>query len=330
MAQEGIATCKYGRDVLIDEISEARNPFSISLSDLQSSFNREVRDICLPEDELVNRTYDEVAVLYGALWTQRQIFESGLSSGSIRVSSGDSKQLSSDILDILFILKIYEAYLQAHDMEASNAAADFARVSMSGNLLGQGSLFSDRYLTYCTALLRAPLNPYIAAPSSDGLLAAQNIFSAVDVLEPGDTSGAFESLELSVLRNALATDLNIHDDGIAMLFFDQLRLLGLCTVSQSGITSRDATTRDAAADQPWYSFTLPLLMDSSPTVELLILAIEVMLDDLDLTLNEQAFNLLVSRAWPSLLCSPHALERLGNAAISWVMAQVSPPFAKQF
>jgi hypothetical protein len=71
------------------------------------------------------------------------------------------------------------------------------------------------------------------------------------------------------------------------------------------------------------SFGLPLVMDASPSVEILITAIETLLDDVDLSHNEQAMLLLSNRAWPSLHCSPYALERIAGAVASWVMHEVS-------
>jgi len=311
--------CKYGREVVIDEISaQGRNPFVISFSALQASFDREIGFTCLSEDELAKHSYDEVAVLHGALWTQYQIFKNGMSSGSIRITTEDLEQRNSDPLELHEVLTSYEVYLQAHDMGASNAAMDFAHVSGSEQLLGQGYLFSDRYLTYSTALLRAPSSGSFTASRSEGLRTAQGFQEAQDSYGSGTGSGAYEMLDLSALRRGLASDFNIHGERVAALFLDQLRSIGLCTYTDQKITADDVT----AGNKLCY-FILPLLMDSSPTVELLILAIETSLDDLDLTMNEQAFQLLISRAWPSLLCSPCALERLGHAVVSWVMAQVS-------
>lgn len=290
-------SCKYGRDVVIDEsLATGRNPFAITLSVLRASFDREVGN-----SDVTVHSYDELAVLYGALWTQYQVLKNGISSGSLRVSDTST----SDPLSLRPIMQSYETYLQIHNLEASSAAANYAHVSGS-DLLGQGYLFSDRYLTYCTALLRAPSHA----------LTHETLLNGAEPNVP-ESVGAYELLELATLRWGLAYDLNIHDERIAAIFLDQLRSTGLCTVKCHSIRAEDVVD-----GRIWCSFTLPLLIDSSPTVELLILAIEALLDDLDLTMNEQAFNLLCTRAWPSLLCSPYALERLGNAVVSWVMAQV--------
>jgi hypothetical protein len=103
------------------------------------------------------------------------------------------------------------------------------------------------------------------------------------------------------------------------VFLNQLNALGLCTIGHQSVV-RDHNVRDG--DQ-WMSFGLPLLMDASPSIEILITAIEVLLDDVDLSFNEQAMLLLETRASPSLLCSPYALERVTGAVTAWVMHEVS-------
>lgn len=119
-------------------------------------------------------------------------------------------------------------------------------------------------------------------------------------------------LPLSIIRQGLASDLSLHDPIAASIFLDQLEALGLCL-----------TRKLPGLEDQWGQFSLPLLMDATPSVEILIVAIEVLLDDLNLTFNEQAMTLLTTRAWPTPLCSPYALERLGGAVISWVMNEVS-------
>jgi hypothetical protein len=305
----GHADCRYGKDIVVDEISPQRkNPFVISSDALRASFAK-ATDVYLPQEKVASRSYDEVAVCYGVLWTQHQLLKNGIASGSIRLTG--ENRAESDILGWRQTLKAYEEYLKGHSHEASMAAADFSKVSGLEQVPGLGYLFSDRYLTYCSALLRAPSAAQPAG--SDGLLTA----SGLPMPPIPGPQGAFEMLPLSTLRRSLASDLNIHDNRAAAALFERLRAIGLCA-SAVPITPTDIVDGDA-----WVGFTLPLLMDSSPTVELLIVAIESLLDDLDLTMNEHGMLLLTTRAFPSLLCSPYALERLGNALVSWVMAEVS-------
>ncbi|KAL7420508.1 hypothetical protein Q5752_004458 [Cryptotrichosporon argae] len=306
--------CRYGREVVVDELSDARptNPFTIGAAALRTSF--EASGLLHDIDKL---SYDEAAVHYAALWVQHQLVKNGIASGSLRTIS-ESRRSESDILGLRKTLKRVEAHLAATAQHASTATLDFVHVTSSPMLADHDLFWSPRYLAYCTALLRAPSGQQ--APSSPGL----SVSNAGGVLTAGGTGtdpmddaphAAFETVPMLLIKRSLGLDVNLQDERVAALFLQHLCMLGLCAVPRRSVDS-DALRADVDA-----SFTLPLLMDSSPTVELLILAIEALLDDLDLTSNEHAFRLLATRAWPSLLCSPYALERLGGAVIGWIMTE---------
>lgn len=132
----------------------------------------------------------------------------------------------------------------------------------------------------------------------------------------------YETLPLGIIVQSLATDLSLSNKVAATAFLNHLSLVGFISIfDTASLTSQYLAKRREIK----VSFTLPLLMDSSPNTELLVLAIEALLDDLDLTMNEQGLRLLVTRAWPSLLCAPYALERLGKACVSWVISEVRNP-----
>jgi hypothetical protein len=305
--------CRPGQHIVIDDITDSTvsDPFRITGSTLQSSSDRHLAPFCLSASELEGRTYDEVAVLYGHLWTQRKILETGLATGTIYIIGRDKSRSRSDPLGLGAFTRGYEEFLASHTSTASPAAADFAQVNAT-RPLAQGYLFSRYFLTYCTALIRSPppsgpqdlLNPFGNHPEEQQV----------------ENCGAAEMVTIDSIRSSLAHDLGIHDDHLVTVFLNQLIALGLCTISHQSLVRYD-NVRDG--DQ-WMSFGLPLLMDASPSIEILITAIEVLLDDVDLSFNEQALLLLETRAWPSLLCSPYALERVTGAVTAWVMHEVRP------
>jgi hypothetical protein len=263
--------------------------------------------------ELKEKTYDEVAVLYGHLWTQRKILETGLATGTIYIIGRDKSRSRSDPLGLGTFTRDYEVMLASSSSTASPAATDFAQINGATRPLAQGYLFSRQFLTYCTALLRSP--PTTQVDNQDLL----NPFGNHPEEPHIENGGAAEMVHLGSIRSSLARDLGIYDEGLATILLSQLNALGLCTIGHQALV-RDEDVRDG---DKWMSFGLPLLMDASPTIEILITAIEVLLDDVDLSLNEQALLLLETRAWPSLLCSPYSLERVTGAVTAWVMHEVS-------
>ncbi|OCF56840.1 hypothetical protein L486_05695 [Kwoniella mangroviensis CBS 10435] len=317
MEKDNRGQCRFGRDVVIDEISsQGSNPFVIPLSRFRHSFNDISAQLCKGKDELQRRTYDEIAILWGDLWIQYQLLKNGLSSGSLRITDYDIK-IEPDLLSMKSTLKLYEEQLRSRYSEASPASSDFTHVIGTEKPLGCGYLFSDKFLTYVIALLRAPssTNPMASGTQtpSDALLTPLGLPAPNEEMDGNE--GSYEMLPLSIISSSLSSDLGISDQYISTLFLTQLRSIGLITINNKlSITAEDLTSPNI-----WAGFNLPLLIDNSPTIELLVSTIEVLLDDLDLSLNEQGLRLLAERCWPSGLCSPYALDRLGKSVVNWIM-----------
>ncbi|ORY30604.1 hypothetical protein BCR39DRAFT_529130 [Naematelia encephala] len=317
----GLQECRFSRDLVIDEVSASGNdPSAIDRGVLKASFEEWAKVAGVyPGIDFSVCSYDEVAISFGVLWTQYQLLKNGILSGSVTVKDDGDQSTNTDPLNLRQTLKVYEANLSERSHEASTAAHDFAHVTGLESPPGTNYFYSTRFLTYCTALLRAPSLPRPHAASGE-LLSPENAMLDGD----GDgtaawstVDGAYELLDFKTVRRGLAVDLNIQDDRLAVSLLNHLRSAGLCTI----LSHSSLNVVELGNAHGMISFELPLLMDSSPTVELLVSAVEVLLDSFDLTLNEQAFSLLVRRAWPTLLCSPYALERLGQAVIAWIMAQ---------
>ncbi|KIR32183.1 hypothetical protein I352_05415 [Cryptococcus deuterogattii MMRL2647] len=310
-------------EVVVDEISEAgNNPFVITHDQFQNSFHRHYNGFLPSDDELKGRTFDEIGVIFGTIWIQYQLIKNGLSSGCLRVSSED-KKATSDPLGLKAILKTYEEVLESHEQAISTATADFTHVTMLEKPLGTGYLFSEKFLGYCTALIRAPTTNS-GKPSRDrehlrdDFLTPQRLLVSPEEEEGDKMDKCYETLPLGIIIQSLGTDLSICDKIVAAAFLNHLSLVGFIFISDTAsLTPQYLVTRSEIK----LSFAFPLLMDSFPNAELLVLAIEALLDDLDLTMNEQGLRLLATRAWPSLLCAPYALERLGKACVSWVLSE---------
>jgi len=311
--------CYPVKDIVKDKVAAGPTRFAISYSALSDSFDETQGYLRVSEDALEKRTFDEVAIMYGALWTQYQLLKHGLTSGSIQVTERDDSRTESDILGFRPYLKAYEEHMRINEQLASSAATDFGHVVNAGHIPREGYLFSGGYLTYVSALLKCPSRadkPSSPTPSGD-FLDVQTAHWHEGVHAEADRS-VFEALELSTTAHTLALDQRIHDPRLAAIFLNQLRLSGLLTThSKAALTAQDVQKGATMC-----GFGLPLLMDSSPAVELLISSIGKLLSDLDLTMNEVALRLAYVRAWPSVLCSPYTLERLGRLLLEWIVTQV--------
>ncbi|WVQ84347.1 hypothetical protein IAT38_006499 [Cryptococcus sp. DSM 104549] len=371
MGGNGEGECRFGRDVVVDEVSgvgEGRNPFTITLDALRASFDAHhapygVSAGSLPAD-LAQRSFDEMAVLHAVLWTQRQLLKNGITNGCIRVT-GPGAQGRTDPLELRELVSALEEHLQAAaegGEGASNAAWDYQQNTGLPHTLGPGYMFSDKYLAYCTALIRAPSAPGQGgesapgsvlgmsgaaplghglglgstlpgspglAPAPEGLLTPQGLPAPPpEDVDPPTPDKCYELLPLGVVTQTLSSDLQMRHPHLASVFLNHLRLAGYISLSTKTLIITPSMLSSSKTPQrdTWVGFTLPLLMDSSPAIESLVLAIEALLDGVDLAMNEQGLRLMAGRAWPSVMCSPYAMERLGKAAVQWVIAESTCTF----
>lgn len=314
MVQRDNGSCRPGLEIVANPNNppSGRDPFSAAADDVRASFQRAADRLYRDPDTLSGASYDEISVIYGNLWIQLEILNNGIASGSLRIHHGDNDE-DNDITGLQAIVARYKGILDAGDLSVSQAVEEFAHVT-GESARGGDLLWRPRYLQYCAALLRAPSDPSFAPLSApSGLLTVDGF----PHLQPDPPSVAYEAVQMSTIRQTLAADLNLHSDLAASILTEQMRHLGLCNVANAHTISVPVVNNKSLM----VNFPLPQLMDSSPSVELLVLAIEQLLDDIDLTANEQGFSLLFNRAWPSSMCSPYALERLGGSVMSWIMAE---------
>ncbi|GMK53787.1 hypothetical protein CspeluHIS016_0103730 [Cutaneotrichosporon spelunceum] len=315
MAKGSLRFCRPGFEIYANPHNSPslRDPFSASADDVRTSFEKATDRLYREPERLGGASYDEVALLYNHVWTQLEIFSNGIASGSLRIHYDDDDD-AGDITNLAAVLAKYKKILDEGALPVSLAVDEFTRISEESVRDGD-FLWRPRYLQYCTALLRAPSDPSQPSSSTNptGLLTVADQLS----LDADPPSIAYEAVQMNTIRQTLKIELNVHSDLAASILIDQLRLLGLCTVANTQSITPAAIHNSALM----VNFPLPLLMDASPSVELLVLVIEQLLDDVDLTVNEQGFSLLFNRAWPTSMCAPYALERLGGAVMSWIMAE---------
>ncbi|KAJ7172444.1 hypothetical protein C8R46DRAFT_149097 [Mycena filopes] len=68
-------------------------------------------------------------------------------------------------------------------------------------------------------------------------------------------------------------------------------------------------------------FPIPLGLDLSTNVETLAAAVEACLADLDLSVNEAGFLLLMRKLWPNGMATEYSLKRLMRTIVTWILAE---------
>lgn len=322
MHERGNVTCRSGHEVYINpaSVDRRRDPFTTSSDDILASFQRSKAQLFHDPEQLANLSYDEVVLLFNNVWAQAQIYRNGVKAGAIRFDNDIEDALKADLVGFEKIISTYEDQLLSNRHTPSEALADFSGVTGVNLEARHDLLWQPNYLRYCAAVTRAPPDPdeaHSSFASSGGLLTVTGSpLTASPETEAPPVS--YESIDMASMRESLATDLSVGDELAASILVEQMRNFGLVGIPKC----LHFGVKDVQDNTLQVTFPLPLLMDSSPTVELLVLVIETLLEEIDLSANEQALSLLVNRAWPNTMCSAYALERLGGAVMSWIMAQV--------
>ncbi|KAG6890676.1 hypothetical protein C0995_005048 [Termitomyces sp. Mi166 len=281
-------------------------------------FYRDILRLSYSDLEMLN--YEEISVIHSTLWIQAQIITSGIALGSIVVTrngttSNSARKQTTEDFELHHFIKWCEDLLASNKQQCSNAMDDY----IEGNSLTPSEhfmMFDWTTLMYIRSILRSPyIEHQIPRGSSSDLLSVSH--PGASIISSFETSSSFEVVPLSHMRNSLGHVLNIYSDVIARLLLSYLHHLGLFerTDRESLLFNGDDVTK------VYCSFPLPFSLDLSPTVEVLVAAVEGCLQDLDLSVTEAGFLLLVKRLWPNGLVSDYALQRLTRCILSWVLAE---------
>jgi hypothetical protein len=129
----------------------------------------------------------------------------------------------------------------------------------------------------------------------------------------------YDAIPLGLIRDNLATNFQIYLDIAAKALLSQLYQVGLIELPEIHLVE----TKDLLRyKESLCLFALPLSLDLSANVETLMTAIEACLSDIDLSVNEAGFLLLVRRVWPTKMSTDYALRRLMKSVLVWILAEV--------
>lgn len=288
----------------------------ISWSDLRESFASYYSDLLLSETEIKRRSFEEASVYADTLWIQSQLLENGIALGSI-VVTGDDKPRRGEA-DPQSLSTRYQSVLSNADLSVSEALDDYLqenRLRPSRHSI----LYDWSTLVYIASTIKTnhdELKPTVTS-SPDRLFVQQAPPTADSQSTP---SHPYEVVSLAHLRDALGIAFQLHADTSARLLLSHLHHLGFYDHTDAYASLFE----DFAHPQTSRCvFPLPLALDLSVDVETLMSAIESCLSDIDLSVNEAGFLLLVRRCWPNEMATPYALKRLAGSIVAWLFAEVS-------
>jgi hypothetical protein len=187
------------------------------------------------------------------------------------------------------------------------------------NRTDHSMMFDWPTLTYIsTAIKTSYIAPSAPFSNSSDLLKVTHPDTQKD--QPAEAfCHPFEVISLSHMRDVLGHELFIHSDTAARLILSHIHHLGFFNRLDLGL---HLFKGDMSDKHIFCAFPLPLGLDLSTDVEILISAVEACLSDLDLSVNEFGFLLLIRKLWPNGLASQYAIQRLIRGIFGWILAEV--------
>ena len=293
-------------------------------STLRRSFASYYHDLLFTESELRQKTYEEISVINGILWTQLQILNNGIALGSVVIHSDNTPTGQSGFaeFELHYMVSTCEALLSSKTLPVSEILQDYLaenRVHADEYLM----CFDTNNLAYVASVLKLPPVAKLQSSGSSDLLTAGHPEPLEEV--GGSSQHPLEILPLAYLRDQLGDAFGVSSDAAARHYLTHLHHLGLLhTVEQN----EDLFAGSPSPQEQLCCFPLPVGFDVSADIETLVAAIEACLQDLDLSINEIGFLLLTRRFWPDGMLSDYSFRRLTKAILLWIFSEASRVFSE--
>jgi hypothetical protein len=271
------------------------------------------------EDEVLQKSYDEISVAYGIFWMELELLQAGTASSSIVVEQSSPRSQPAvrssgqtyDTFELHYLVALYFAQLSGSRLPKSRNSLEY--VENCGNVGAEISVIHNLPLLLLAASVIKL--PRMSQPGNGDML---------QVSAEGNTSEELphplEIVSLAHIRDALGYEVGLHSDATARFTMSQIHRLGIfirVDCSPDLFKGSDSSPADIIC-----TFPSTLAIDASTSVEALFASIQACLEDLDVSINEFGFLLLVRRCWPSALMTDYALSRLASLVLTWVLTEV--------
>jgi len=267
--------------------------------------------------------YEEISIFHDVLKTQLQILTNGVEYGSIVILQDRSTVVNVvdqklKEFELHQTIRKCEDLLDSDRLSYSPSTSQYIRDTETANRK-LDVMFSWSYLEYVTAAIKVPHsrgNKTIRT-ASDLLNVSPMEVGGGDNDEPAGCP--LEATSLAHIRQTLAVDFGLRSDFAAQYVVNHLHHLSfLDRFDHNPLPFEDIFSQK----EEICTFPLPLGLDLSINVEMLVSAVESSLADLNLSTNEFGFLLLTKRFWPNGLASEYALKRLSDKVLSWILDEV--------
>jgi len=284
---------------------------------LRSSWVEFYAPLIWKEEELFRKTYDEVSVAYGVFWMELELLQAGTAASSIVVEQSSPRRQAAlgsngptyDTFELHYFVALYFAQLSGSRLPKSRNYLEY--IETCGDVDAEISVIHNLPLLMLAAsVIKLPQT----GASGDGDMLRANLGGERSLEE---LPHPFEIVSLAHIRDALGYEAGLHSDTTARFTMSQLHRLGILTRVDSSLelfSASDSTPVDVLC-----TFPSTLAIDASTSVEALFASIQACLEDLDVSVNEFGFLLLVRRCWPSALMTDYALSRLASIVLAWVL-----------
>ncbi|KAJ2931375.1 hypothetical protein H1R20_g5743, partial [Candolleomyces eurysporus] len=268
-------------------------------------------------------SYEEILIIHDNLKTQLRLITNGVALSSIVVmqrgkSAAHAKDFQIEEFELHKTLDTCERLLGSAMSQRSTATLDYMEENRIGPM-EHSILYDFSNLVYLSTSMKSPIS--LAQHPMPSLSTALLNVEGYEETEPApameSVAHPYEAVPLSHMREVLNVEFNIRHPAITKILLDHLYNLSFF----ERIEPRQNIATDPISDDILCVFPLPLGLDMSTDVETLVSSIETCLLDLDLSVNEFGFLLVVRKFWPNGLMSEYGLRRLARSILSWIVVE---------